>query len=374
MAKEQLGRFGTTMILAVMIVLTTLVVLKPRDKNKDGDPAAEKAAVAAATMQDAFATVAQKCSPAVVVIRTGQSRDNNNYHDASTSIYEYFHGNEESNKKAAPNGLGSGFFIRPEGYILTNYHLVKRHDVFTVTLQNRSKYPARLVGVDPLSDLAVLKIEGDRPFPFLEFADSEKVKVGHWAIAIGAPLSLNHSVTVGVVSHNRRAMGLNVYENFIQTDAAINMGNSGGPLLDISGRVIGVNDLILSPSSGNIGLSFAIAGNLARQIGDELIIGGKIVRPWLGIAMRPVSNSASDGSSSASGVVVMDIFRDGPAARNGVQQGDILSAIDNRKITALGDVQRIIAGHRPGDKVKLSLSRQGKPLEMVITVEKIPEK
>ena len=207
----------------------------------------------ARTLQNDFSRIAEQSLPSVVVIRTGRTFRAWRRAGIADRLHEYYY---PSRAKIA-TGQGSGFFVNEKGHILTNYHIVKGQEFFRVTLHDGREFEGKLVGSDPLSDLAVLKIEYPGKTPYLTFADSEKVKAGHWAIAIGAPFSLSHTVTVGVVSFNQRTVGLNAHENFIQFDASINPGNSGGPLLDIDGRVIGVNDFILSPQGGNIGLGFS---------------------------------------------------------------------------------------------------------------------
>ncbi len=359
------------LILATVVIVLVIKMLYPIRVSVGAGGDAPRIIQSASTLQEDFARVAEKCSPAVVVIKTG--RVAYYYEDTATSLYNYFHGSPTPRERTVPTGLGSGFFIDDTGHILTNHHIVKQQDVFTVTLQDQTEYPAELVGVDPLSDLAVLKINTGRKMPYLEFADSEKVKVGHWAIAIGAPFSLNHSVTVGIISHKRRTMGLNVYENFIQTDASINQGNSGGPLLDIEGRVIGVNDFILTPSSGNIGLSFAIAGNLARKIGEQLIGGGKIIRPWLGASMAALSAGYKKKFSLNGGVLIIEILRNGPADKGGLIPGDVIIKVDGNTVLRPNDVQMSIANHRPGDMVKIQIFREGKYMDVILQVETMPQ-
>ena len=174
-----------------------------------------------------------------------------------SNIYDY--SRRRIDYMDVPSGQGSGFFIREDGYILTNYHVVRNQDSFWITTHSGEEFPAQVVGIDPPTDLALLKVNEKKKFPVLKFAEGNSVEIGHWAIAIGAPFSLSRTVTVGIVSNKKRnGVGMNLYESYVQTDASINPGNSGGPLLNINGEVIGVNDFILSPSVGNIGLSFAI--------------------------------------------------------------------------------------------------------------------
>lgn len=363
----------------VIVILAVLVCVSFFIKTYQLEPvAAQRVAVSsgstkAESLQNEFASVAERCSPAVVVIRTGRKLAARNYNQAYNQLYNYFNYGKVPEEQTVPTGIGSGFFVSADGYILTNYHIVRGQDVFTVKLEDEHEYNAELVGSDPLSDLAVLKVNAARQFPFLTFADSEKVKVGHWAIAIGAPFNLAHTVTVGIVSHKRRAMGMNVYENFIQTDASINQGNSGGPLLDLSGKVIGVNDFILSSSGGNIGLSFSIAGNLARRVCRKLIRDGKVIRPWLGVSMGMLSEKQKKQLNIEHGVIISGVIDGGPALTAGVMAGDIILEVDGKRINTPNDVLLAVFGRNPGEIIKLKLWREDNACELEVEAGTMPE-
>ena len=240
----------------------------------------------ASGLQREFAAAINNSMPAVVLItaqkRIGVVSPYSNLFDYRRRKIDYLD---------VPSGQGSGFFIREDGYILTNFHVVRDQDSFYVTTNDGAEFQAKVVGVDPPSDLALLKIAGSgRKFETLKFAEIDRVKIGHWAIAIGAPFSLSRSVTVGVVSGmKRRGVGVNLHESYIQTDASINPGNSGGPLLNLAGEVIGVNDFIFSPSGGSVGISFAISADLAQHVAEEMIEHGQVRRPWLGVVLEPLS-------------------------------------------------------------------------------------
>jgi len=325
----------------------------------------------AAALQEEFAKVAERCAPAVVVVKTG--RRVVRYIDSSSSrLYNYFRHGRTPQESTEATGLGSGFFVSQDGYILTNYHIVRDQDYFQVELFNRKEYPAELVGCDPLTDLAVLRVKAEEKFPYLEFADSDRVKVGYWAIAIGAPFSLEHSVTVGVVSHLKRTMGMNVHENFIQTDASINQGNSGGPLLDITGKVIGINDFIISPSAGNIGLSFSIASNLAEKICKKLMQAGRVSHPWLGISMVDVPADIRDKWQLDGGVMVVELLRHGPAAKAGMVSGDVIQAINGIPIKTAADLQTAMINVNPGDKLTVKVNHEGVSRERKVIAGTIP--
>jgi len=271
-----------------------------------------------------------------------------------------------------PAGQGSGFFVREDGYILTNYHVVRDQDTFYVTTHDGKEYRAKVVGVDPPTDLALLKVDSDRKFRPLKFADMNSVEIGHWAIAIGAPFSLEQSVTVGIVSGKKRsAVGVNVYENYVQTDASVNPGNSGGPLLNAKGEVIGVNDFILSPSGGSIGLSFAISGDLVESVSKTLIEKGYIERPWLGVLLLPVERELRQRIGRENGVLAGRIFRDSPASGI-IRAGDIILSANGQSLNTPHDLQQAVFETSPGGKLKLEILRDGSVMTREVKVEKSP--
>lgn len=328
-------------------------------------------------LQDAFAKVAESSLPAVVVVRTGKkirylnaprSNGNNPYDD----LLERFlrRGLKRDEHPSLPTGQGSGFIIDPAGYIVTGHHVIRGQNQFTVQLHDGREFDAKVVGVDPKTDLAVLKIHDDKPFPTLRFADAKTVKVGHWAIAIGAPFSLDYTVTAGIVSHMGRSVGMNVYENYIQTDASINPGNSGGPLLNLNGDVIGINDFILTSSPaarGNIGLSFAISSDLAKKVVAQLIKNGMVTRPWLGIVMMDLNERMKQRLIVDHGVLITGIGSNSPAAKADLRAGDVILKVDGRDVDDSRSVQLAILERKPGDEVSLTIDRQGDEKTLSIT-------
>ena len=322
----------------------------------------------ALSLQDQFSHVAQKSMPAVVVV-TAQRRVAV-MESPYANIYDYLYGGGKITYREVPSGQGSGFFVSPDGYILTNFHIVRNQSSFKVVLNDGSEYKAELVGIDPPSDLALLKINAKHKFPFLEFADMNKLKIGHWAIAIGAPFSLEQTVTVGIVSHKKRGVGMNLHENFVQTDASINPGNSGGPLLNIHGQVIGVNDFILSPSGGNIGLSFAISATLAKRICSDLMKNGKVDRPWLGVVMRPLTSQQKKSLNVSHGILLSGIYRNSPAFKAGLKPGDVILNADSTPINKAHDLRLTVLAKRPGEKIKLRILRDGVEINMEVKVER----
>ncbi len=334
----------------------------------------------AKNLQEAFNSVAEKSFPSVVVItvkkRLGQE---------SQPFLEQFFDNYPQLRKFRPRGgqqqgqpqdtppemqgKGSGFIVNEDGFILTNNHVVAESDEISVKLKDGSEYKAEIKGTDPKTDLALLKIKADKKLPSLKFADSDKVKVGDWAIAVGAPFNFDYSMTVGVVSQKGRAVGINVYENYIQTDASINRGNSGGPLLDIEGEVIGVNDFIVtggSYSDGNIGLGFAIPSNMAKEVMEQLMKTGSVVRPWVGIALETLTPETKAQFSVGSGVLVREVFANEPADKAGIEPGDIILSIDGKEVASSRDVQMEVLKKRPGDNVVFSILRGGKKTDITV--------
>ncbi len=318
-------------------------------------------------LQTDFSNAISKSMPAVVLItaqkRIGVVSPYSNIYDYRRRRIDYLD---------IPSGQGSGFFIREDGYILTNYHVVRNQDSFWITTHSGEEYPAQVVGIDPPTDLALLKVNEKKTFPVLKFADSNSIEIGHWAIAIGAPFSLSRTVTVGIVSNKKRSgVGMNLYESYVQTDASINPGNSGGPLLNIRGEVIGVNDFILSPSGGNIGLSFAISSEIAEGVARELIARGHVERPWLGIVMQALDRDAKKQLNLDHGVLVAQIFRGSPAAGR-LRRGDVILKANSRVISAPHDLQGIVFSLTPGASLKLEVLRGSTVQEIDLSVQKSP--
>ncbi len=328
------------------------------------EPGERSALATPEDLQHHFSATINQAMPSVVIITASQRRP-----VRRTPYANLFNYNRrqpvEIDYQDIPSGQGSGFFVREDGHILTNYHIVRNQDSFRVSTYDGREYDAEVVGIDPPSDLAILKIADGKPFPVLKFADISNLDIGHWAIAIGAPFSLNSTVTVGVVSNKHRSgVGINLHESYIQTDASINPGNSGGPLLNADGEVIGVNDFILSPSGGNIGLSFAISADLARQVTEDLITHGQVNRPWLGIVMQD--------SSDNNGVRVQQIFRDSPAAEK-LRPGDLIPRFNDQPVTTPQELQSLIYSARPGDQSTLTLVRDGIQLQYDLLLQSPPQ-
>ena len=277
------------------------------------------------------------------------------------------------------NGTGTGFIIDHEGYILTNNHVVKGADTIKVNLQNEKEYEARLVGSDPKTDVALIKIvkkNGEHiSFPFISMGNSEKVEVGEWVVAIGNPFGLSHTVTTGVISAKGRNIGSGPYDEFIQTDASINPGNSGGPLLNMDGDVIGINTAIFSGSGGNVGIGFALPINMAKAILGDLKEKGKVTRGWLGVMIQRITPELQESFKlkNASGALVSDLVPNGPADLGGMKRGDVITRFDGVEIASMATLPKQVASIKPGKSVTVEVIREGKSRILDIKIEPMKE-
>ena len=272
-------------------------------------------------------------------------------------------------------GLGSGVIIdAEEGYILTNHHVVRGADEVEVILADKRRFETEWVRSDPKTDLAVLKIKPDRLID-APIGDSDEMQVGDWVMAIGAPERLPQTVTAGIISATSRRTGGVLYENFLQTDAAINKGNSGGPLVNMRGEVIGINTMIISRTGVNEGLGLSIPSNMARDIMRQLIDDGRVTRGYLGVQIKDVDRRLAEGLGlpSTKGSLMVQVFEGTPAAKAGLQVGDFITAIDGEKIDNSDDLRHLIAGVRPGEKVKLTIYRDGRKKQVTVEIAEQPK-
>jgi serine protease Do len=327
----------------------------------------------------AFSDVAKKTMPAVVSIQVLQTVSGRGQRRNRHPLEEFFGPlDTPQTPKHQQRGLGSGFIISNDGYILTNNHVVGNADEIKVKLNDGREFDAELIGTDPKSDVAVIKIDGN-DFPFIELGDSDDLDIGEWAIAIGNPLGLEATLTVGVISAKGRN-DLNItrggYENFIQTDAAINMGNSGGPLLNLDGKAIGINTAIFSQSGGSIGIGFAIPVNIAKNIKDQLLSSGKVVRGYLGIYMNPqeITPELAElfGLKETHGVIITAVAEDSPARNAGMKENDVIIELNGQKIKNFLTFRNSIALLAPGTKVELMIFRDNENKTIKVTVGKMP--
>jgi len=287
----------------------------------------------------------------------------------------------EQERESKQEGLGSGVIISDDGYILTNNHVIEGADELKVSLSDEREFTAKVIGADPKTDVAVIKIEAEK-LPAITLADSDKLRVGDVVFAVGNPLAVGQTVTMGIVSakgRNQLRLLENVagYENFIQTDAAINMGNSGGALVDAKGRLVGVNSAIISPSRGNIGIGFAIPINFAAYVMNSLIATGTVNRGFLGVASETVTADVAEQlglPKDAKGVAITDITPDSPADKGGLKRTDVILAINDKPVSSLEELRLVVAQMLPDTKVKIKLIRDAKELTLEVTLGKLTDK
>jgi len=326
-------------------------------------------------LEDAFSAVADRVTPAVVNVSTAAPKvapnaDDDRYREFfGDELYErYFRRRPREDGRAA----GSGVIVDPRGYILTNNHVIENAREITVRLSDARKFSATLVGRDAKTDLAVLKVDAPAPLPAAELADSDRLRVGQWAIAIGNPFGLDRTVTVGIISATaRNRVGVATYENFIQTDASINPGNSGGPLLNLDGKVIGINTAIVAVGQG---IGFSIPINEAKGVMAQLIAKGRVVRGWLGVVIQDVTDelASSFGVREHDGVLVADVVKGGPADVAGLRVGDIVVDLNGTRIREVPDLQRRVASVAPGERVRVVVVRDGTRQPVTVTIAEMP--
>lgn len=332
---------------------------------------------------DAFEAAASKISPSVVPIFAEEVKTVQNPFNSPENPFKEFFGPDffkglfgSPNEKETIHSLGSGVIITSDGYILTNNHVVHGANKLTVVLNDKKKYPAKVIGTDPQTDIAVIKINV-KNLPTATLGNSDNLKIGEWVIAVGNPFELMHTVTAGIISATgRTSIGLTQYENFIQTDAAINPGNSGGALSDLDGRVIGINTAISSPSGGNVGIGFAIPINMAKSIMNQLIKHGSISRGYLAIIPQNITSDLAKAMNlkSTEGVLVGDVVKGGPADQAGVKTGDIILDFNGKKIDNSVQLRNIVAETRPGTNVDVTILRNNEKKTLEITLGKRPNK
>ena len=293
---------------------------------------------------------------------------------------EFFdHKNGEQQQRRGTS-LGSGFIVDPEGYIVTNNHVIQGAEDITVILRDDTQLKAKLIGSDSRADLAVLKVEppGKKPLPAVKFGNSDKVRVGDWVVAIGNPFGLGHSVTAGIISARGRSLSNESLDDYLQTDAAINKGNSGGPLFNTDGEVIGVNTAIYSPSGTNAGLAFSIPSNFVKQVTEQLREFGKLKRGWIGVSYQSVTDDIADsfGLDRARGVLVANVVADGPAAKAGIKRNDIILAFAGQDVPDIRRFPRLVANAKVGGTVDIVVWRGGKEQTLKIRIgeQEEPEK
>lgn len=332
-----------------------------------------------------FTDIALSVSPAVVNIRTEKVVKGGGsvfrhfqspfgQEDPFRDFFEKFFG-DRPGREFKQQSLGSGFCIDPEGFIVTNNHVVENADEIKVKAKNGKEYDAEIVGRDAKTDIALIKVKSWEGSAIAKFGDSDDLKVGEWVVAIGSPFGLEHTVTAGIVSAKGRVIGSGPYDDFIQTDASINPGNSGGPLINMQGEVIGINTAIFSRSGGNVGIGFAIPISLARGIIDQLKTSGAVTRGWLGVSIQDLSPELAEyyGVKDGKGALVGEVFQGDPADKAGIRPNDVIIEVDGDKIEASRDLSQKIAGIPVGGKVNLKVIRDGKERTFKVEITKRTE-
>jgi serine protease Do len=335
---------------------------------------------------ESFAPLAERLLPAVVNISTTQTVKREERNDMpslpqGSPLEEYF--KEFFERQQRRNGqeprqatsLGSGFVIDANGLIVTNNHVIEGADEVTVIFHDDTRLEAKILGKDKKTDLALLKVKSQKPLPYVKFGDSDASKVGDWVVAIGNPFGLGGTVTAGIISARARNINAGPYDDFIQTDASINRGNSGGPMFNLNGEVIGINTAIFSPTGGSVGIGFAIPAKLAKPIILQLKEYGRARRGWLGVRIQEVTKELAEslGLKEPRGALVANVTPDGPAEVSGVKVGDVILEFDNQKISEMRELPRAVAETKVGKPVKLKVLRQGKQRTISVKLGEFPE-
>ena len=343
-----------------------------------------------------FADVVEKVSPAVVSVRVkakiepasdggaqmfdfnGQGFDQLPDNHPLKKFFREFRDQNGNNgrlqrrdQQPRPVAQGSGFFISEDGYVVTNNHVVDNGSAFTVVTDDGKEYDAKLIGTDPKTDLAVLKVDGNgQKFTYVNFADDSKVRVGDWVVAVGNPFGLGGTVTSGIVSARGRDIGAGPYDDFIQIDAAVNHGNSGGPAFNLNGEVVGINTAIFSPSGGSVGIAFAIPASTAKDVVKDLMTTGTVDRGWLGVEIQPVNDEIAEslGLTGTKGALVSNAQDGGPGKAAGIKAGDVITEVDGRTVESPRELARIVGDTAPGKEVEVTLWRNGKSETVKLTL------
>ncbi len=285
-----------------------------------------------------------------------------------------FPGQPEMGPGPKARALGSGFIIDPDGYVVTNNHVIDRAEEITITVNGGDHYPAKIIGRDPKTDLAVLKIDADRPLPYVEFGDSDTAQVGDWVIAVGNPFGLGGSVSAGIISARGRDIQSGPFDDYLQIDAPINRGNSGGPLFDRDGKVIGINTAIFSPSGGNVGIGFAIPSTMAKTIVEQLKESGQVQRGFLGVQIQEVTEEIAQSLDldEAKGALIASVEPNGPAEEAGLKTGDLILEFNGQKVDRLKDLPRLVAAAKAGEKAEVRVLRDGNERSVKVQVGRMP--
>ena len=333
------------------------------------------ASSAAMSGSASFSRAARQALPTVVHIFTSKQLPSHRHPMLDIPLFERFFGVPEDFGPRHPSGLGSGVIVSADGLVLTNYHVVQQADGIEVALNDGSKVRAHLVGGDPESDLAVLKLDADGPLPAITFAPPDSLSVGDVVLAIGNPFGVGQTVTMGIASALERSqLGINTFENYIQTDAAINPGNSGGALVDAGGNLVGINTAIYSRSGGSLGIGFAIPVAVARDVLEQIITTGSVTRGWVGVQIQDVTSelARSFGLAGQRGALISGVLPGSPAAEAGLMSGDVITAINRQSVTNTRALLTAIAALKPGTRATLQVIRERKVQDVAVNIGRRP--
>ncbi len=369
--KNQRFQLSRKIFLCLVVVFFSAFWLSQNVVAKNGIP-------------DSFAELAAKQAHVAVNISTTktikairrfspfQSREFKDFF--GDEFFRHFFG-QTPEQEMKQRSLGSGVVVSGDGYILTNNHVVADADEILVTLSDKKKYEAQIIGRDPKSDLALIKIKTENTIPAARLGDSDKLMVGDWVVAIGNPFGLGSTVTAGIVSAKGRVIGAGPYDNFIQTDASINPGNSGGPLFNLDGEVIGINTAIVAPSGGNVGIGFAIPINMAKSVMPQLKERGKVIRGWLGVSIQVVTQEIKEkfGLKTEEGALIGEVTKDSPADKGGLKRGDVIISFDGKKVKAMKTLPSMVAETPVGKEVEILIIRKGKEKRLTVKIGELKE-
>ena len=370
----------TSALLAGGAAITLLTGYPAGAQVAQNDDAHMASVVPRAGAPASFADLTAQLQPAVVNISTRQSITIPNTNPYAGTPFERFGQRPGGPQTREGTSLGSGFLVSADGYVVTNHHVVNpdpraQLEEVTVTFPDGTEYVAEVVGMDEQSDIAVLKIDGNQPFPFVRFGDSANARVGDWVIAIGNPFGLGGTVTSGIVSSELRTAGSGAFDRFIQTDASINSGNSGGPLFDMQGNVIGINRAIISPTGGSVGIGFAIPAESASPVVTALINGEEILRGYLGVSIQPVDDDIADalGIADNRGELIQMVQPGEAAEQAGLRAGDVVLSVNGREVTPEQSLSFLVANIAPGTRIPIEYVRDGDRRRASVTVGRRPD-